>query len=387
MLGTMHRGRTGGVPDRARKTCLWLISALPLGACTEFAQHAEAVRQVNEGLSRENVTQAPVQQIAADPTTSPFLTPAPDVFEATGLAMWDGRQTLQGIWVAHPDARSARRVRIANPETGRAVDGALFRRDESLTGPPVLISSEAANALGLRPGFPVELEITALRPLAAEERAETSEAPADDAAETTKVATPASEAENNQDVAAAEPTAPAEESAGSAPERNEDTTQPAETEKPKEIEVAAAPATAETPPAAKPEPDAQPESEAAPKQEAAQVAETTAPAPTAPERAAPAEDPAPAAEVAAAAPPPSKPARPLARPFLQAGTFGVPENATGLVARLKRQGIPAKSQSFTSSGKTFARVVAGPFANAGERRAALRALRKLGITDAVPVRR
>ncbi len=95
---------------------------------------------------------------------SPYQQPAPKLFEATGTAVWDGKRTLQGVWVAHPEATSARRVRIYNTRTGAAVDGALFKRDPALTGPSVLVSSEAAQFLGLAPGDEVDLRIVALTP-------------------------------------------------------------------------------------------------------------------------------------------------------------------------------------------------------------------------------
>ena len=51
---------------------------------------------------------------------------APDVFQVTDSGLWDGRPSLGGVWVAHPMATSARRVRIYNVDNGAAVDGALF---------------------------------------------------------------------------------------------------------------------------------------------------------------------------------------------------------------------------------------------------------------------
>ena len=78
---------------------------------------------------------------------------------------------------------------------------------------------------------------------------------------------------------------------------------------------------------------------------------------------------------------------PLRLPYVQPGIFGVPQNATRLIKKLKSQGIPAISRSFKSKGKTFARVLAGPFQSTAERNAAQRTIRKMGLKDAVPVRR
>src|SRR5690606_24385404 len=76
--------------------------------------------------------QSPIVLAQVSGATSPQLVAVPDLFEATGTATWDGKRTLQGIWVAHPLATSARRVRIINKATGAAVDGALFKRDPAL---------------------------------------------------------------------------------------------------------------------------------------------------------------------------------------------------------------------------------------------------------------
>jgi hypothetical protein len=94
------------------------------------------------GNAGEVSTQAPGGR-AADvawgaAAVSPELVPAPAEFEATGTALWDGRPTFEGVWVAHPLASAARRVRIYSEATGAAGDGALFARDPALTGPSIL---------------------------------------------------------------------------------------------------------------------------------------------------------------------------------------------------------------------------------------------------------
>jgi len=140
-------------------------------------------------------------------TVSPLHEPAPDIFKATGLATWDGRRTLKGIWVAHPAATSARRVRIFNVTNGSAVDGALFKRDVALDGYPVLISSDAAEALGMVVGEPTDLRIVAVRSTGTPGGGGASGGPvaaSDDAGEVAATTDPT----------AAEPTAPA-----SAPEK------------------------------------------------------------------------------------------------------------------------------------------------------------------------
>lgn len=88
---------------------------------------------------------------------------APDVFQVTESGLWDGRPSLGGVWVAHPDARDPERVIIRNNSNGRFVIGALFRREREIPGPRVQVSSDAADALGMLPGAPVEVNVTALR--------------------------------------------------------------------------------------------------------------------------------------------------------------------------------------------------------------------------------
>ena len=88
---------------------------------------------------------------------------APDVFQTTDSALWDGRPSLGGIWVASPDVTDPMRVVILNPATGKSVNGALFRRERENPGPPLQVSSDTAEALGLLAGQPTMLQVTALR--------------------------------------------------------------------------------------------------------------------------------------------------------------------------------------------------------------------------------
>jgi cell division septation protein DedD len=88
---------------------------------------------------------------------------APDVFQASEAGLWDGRPSLGGIWVAHPDVTEPERVIVRNPENGKFVVGALFRRERDNPGPRLQVSSDAAEALGMLAGAPKELTVTALR--------------------------------------------------------------------------------------------------------------------------------------------------------------------------------------------------------------------------------
>ena len=88
---------------------------------------------------------------------------APDVFSVTDKGLWDGRPSLGGVWVAHPDVTDPERVIIRNEANGKFVIGALFRRERDLPGPKLQISSDAAAALNILAGAPAPLNVTALR--------------------------------------------------------------------------------------------------------------------------------------------------------------------------------------------------------------------------------
>jgi cell division septation protein DedD len=103
----------------------------------------------------------------AKPSTSTKLVErdveAPEVFQVTESGLWDGRPSLGGVWVAHPDAKDPERVIIRNSANGKFVIGALFRRERAIPGPRIQASSDAAAALGMLAGAPVQLNVTALR--------------------------------------------------------------------------------------------------------------------------------------------------------------------------------------------------------------------------------
>jgi len=88
---------------------------------------------------------------------------APEVFQVTEAGLWDGRPSLGGVWVAHPDVDEPERVIIRNTANGKFVIGALFRRERAIPGPRIQASSDAAAALGMLAGAPVQLNVTALR--------------------------------------------------------------------------------------------------------------------------------------------------------------------------------------------------------------------------------
>lgn len=88
---------------------------------------------------------------------------APEVFSVDEPGLWDGRPSLGGVWVAHPDVTEPERVIIRNAENESFVIGALFRRERDNPGPRIQVSSDAAETLGMLAGQPATLSVVALR--------------------------------------------------------------------------------------------------------------------------------------------------------------------------------------------------------------------------------
>ncbi len=110
----------------------------------------------------------------------------PDIFQVTDRGLWDGRPSLGGVWVAHPDVRDPERVVIRNAANGQSIVGALFRRERDNPGPAIQVSSDAAEELGLLAGAPTELSVVALR----REEVEVAAPVAEDSAEIAGLAAP-----------------------------------------------------------------------------------------------------------------------------------------------------------------------------------------------------
>jgi hypothetical protein len=259
---------------------------------------------------------------------------APEVFNVTAQGLWDGRPSLGGVWVASPDAKDPERVIIRNDASGETVIGALFRRERENPGPPIQISSDAAEALGLLAGQPAKVTITALR------RAE--EAPA--------TAAPAA-----ADTSAAIATAGAE------PEK---TGKPAETAAPAEA-AAIETGTLDTGAVA------------------AAIDKADAKAPVM--------DPDTLAKAAPAASTAAAPAAPSpatgGKSYIQLGIFSVEANAKRAADTVTKAGASAAVRKEESKGKTYWSVVAGPAASAADRDALMKKIKGLGFADAYFVSR
>jgi predicted small lipoprotein YifL len=111
-------------------------------------------------------------QAAQDETASPAAqsvqlverdVEAPDAFQVTEAGLWDGRPSLGGVGVAHPDVTEPERVIIRNQSNGTFVIGPLFRRERDNRGPALQMYADAASALQMLAGSPTHLQVTALR--------------------------------------------------------------------------------------------------------------------------------------------------------------------------------------------------------------------------------
>lgn len=148
---------------KARRCFLVLFVAAALAGCAEgkgpfgFAARASGTSADSSGAATRLVERD---------------VEAPEVFQMADEGLWDGRMSLGTIWVAHFKAKDPERVIIRNESNGKFVIGALFRRERDVPGPKFQVSSDAAEALGMKPGEPARLHVTALR------RAEVPEAPA-----------------------------------------------------------------------------------------------------------------------------------------------------------------------------------------------------------------
>lgn len=291
----------------------------------------------------------------------------PRAFSRREAALWDGRPSLGGVWIAHPDVTTPERVIIRNTENGRETIGALFKRERMNPGPAFQVSNEAANAINMLAGAPTVLEVVALR---TEEIAPAS-APEPEAV---------TEAAEVQVAAAPAPEAPA----SAAPT-------PAAEETPIAMAEAAEPAPARRGPfaglfgrrnaSAAPAPQAADGIETSPIDGAAdlRVADDAAALPM----------PGPTQTAAATAPSPAQQpqASTLAQPFIQLGIFSVEANARNAEAMASSAGLSARRVAGSAQGNSFWRVVVGPAQTQAEQREMMTKVRGLGFADAYTVRR
>ena len=159
--------RAGRRRVRATGVALALTSALALAACEEGANLSFLQPK---GGGEQGLPSNSTKLVERD-------VEAPDVFQVTEAGLWDGRPSIGGVWVAHPDVKEPERVIIRNNANGKFVIGALFRRERAIPGPRLQVSSDAAVALSMLAGAPVELNVTALRREAVDDTPPVSEVP------------------------------------------------------------------------------------------------------------------------------------------------------------------------------------------------------------------
>lgn len=330
-------------------------------------------------------------QVAAGSDTIVRDVERPDIFSVTENGLWDGRPSLGGVWVAHPDVAEPERVVITNVSNGQSVDGALFRRERENPGPRIQVSSDAAAALDILAGQPTELRVLAVRQEEVEievERPISDEAPLIDPETGMEIQMAPDESAPIEaaSLAVVEPTAEVavapEDDSGALPEV------------PGVIETVS-------------------EEEAAPRRgfwgrfrdslrndrgrgaAAAGVGVEAAGNVAASVEVAPAELPpavetapldpvasAAAAAIDAAEAAPPAPAEPLDNAYVQIGLFSQENNAEAAAERLRQKGIVPTITETDRGGTTFWRVVVGPVPTVEDRDALIETARDLGYRDA-----
>ena len=292
----------------------------------------------------------------------------PDIFSTQERGLWDGRPSLGGVWVAHPNVSDPERVLIRNTNTGVTVVGALFRRERASAGPALQVSSEAADALGMLAGAPAELTVVALRteevviepeipaeivePVEIEEVSEAPEevAAPEDIAETTldPIASAAAALDASEGVANT--------ATGVAGEIAEELV---ETPRERRIRLRE-----ERRAAREAERQAR-EAERIAAEEAAAAAQAQAQADEVPEEQA-------TPEIQST----------LDKPYIQIGIFSVESNARDAANGLRMQSVMTQIIEGSINGRTFWRVIVGPAENAGERSSLLEQVKEMGYSDA-----
>jgi cell division septation protein DedD len=345
---------TGKSPDIAGAG---LRLVLPVAAILALAACEGGFPSPGGGTTTAGATATSVELVETD-------VEAPEIFQVTDAGLWDGRPSLGGVWVAHPDVTEPERVIIRNQNNGTFVIGALFRRERENPGPVIQVSSDAAEALQMLAGAPATLNVTALR------REEPAAAP-----------------EPAPALAAALPSAGATEPLADADPLADPVAQPGPL------------------PAAEPEPrsgnffsrlfggDPAPEpapitdtASGLPQAEAIGVTplDPVAGAAAAIEAAEAAGVPGTEASPAplTSAPAPATGASDLTRPYIQLGIFSIESNANDLAQDLQSKGLATRVVAQESQGRSFWRVLVGPATSEAQRQTWLDQVKAEGFADA-----
>ncbi len=329
--------------SKLMKTGLAAVISVTLAAC-EDGKAPSLFKGNGQGGGLFNKNKDKTEQnVASKPTGDGSIklverdVESPEVFQVTEKALWDGRPSLGGVWVAHPDSKQPERVIIRNKTNEKFVIGALFKRERNNPGPKLQLSSDAASALGVLAGAPTTLNVTVLR---------RETVTVDDGG-----GSPATPETVTTEVLAPTPT--------------------------QDIEAAVLKSVAEADAKVKTKPKAA---------KTTDIARTT---PTIKPKIRPAAKPkaAPKTATAKAKTPPKVEAAPiitsrLSLPYIQLGFFSLEENANNTLKSLEIRKMPGKVSKASTKGKTFWRVLAGPAQTKGERDAYMKEIKKMGFTDA-----
>ena len=377
-----------------------LVAALALGGCVSSSGTVTAP----DGTVTQQATGPGQRVIERD-------VEAPEVFQVEDSGLWDGRPSLGGVWVAHPTVDDPERAMIRNPATGATVIGALFRRERENPGPLFQISSEAANALGILPGAPTDIAVTALRLQRVEIELDPAPEPATAAAETLAIA-PAEPVAEPAAQPVVEPVAPAATAPAGAPTGQVEIV---EQERPRRglrglfsrgerapqtaiaettlapvagvTTTAATAATAATATVVAATPQAPQPQTAEPSRERRSLRDLfrrRQPEPDTTLIALPDSGATPAAP--AAPQPAAQPQGPrISRPYVQIGIFSVEQNSRNARSQMQRAGLSAEIRRGRVGENLFWRVVVGPAGTTAERSDMLRRVRGLGFADAYAV--
>ena len=371
---------------------LIFIGVLSLSACAEGAFDLGTGDSASDTASATGtVTREGAQDVER-----------PDIFTTSEPALWDGRPSLGGIWIAHPDVTDPERAILINESTGQRVAGALFRRERDVPGPRLQLSSDAAAALHVLAGQPTEVTVIAVRRVEIEvPDPEADPEAGEDTAESDADATDGDAVEPVDGDAAAT----AEEAAQETPRRRnffERLFGPRRSASASEIAAGAESATegavAADGAGAAPietqtlDPVAATTAAAAAAISRAEASDKPAPRPSRTEEAAAPAVAAPSIETPAATeesepvvsePEATPPAQELRNPFIQVGLYTVEANAESAAAELRQAGIvPTVLQGERDDGSSFWRVVVGPVTTADDQAALLGQVRAAGYGDA-----
>ena len=332
----------------ARTAAVTSLVCLALAGCEE-GQTFNFGSKKPDGESAEAPVQGQARTVLKD-------VERPDVFNVSDTGLWDGRPSLGGVWVAHPEVTAPERVKITNTSNGESIAGALFRRERDNPGPRFQVSADAAAGLSMLAGQPAELTVLVVR----QEEIVIEAAPA-----------PVSEETPGDDGEILAGAATVDDSGADGPA----TEAPTKPKRPnffqrlfaKKPKTTAATGTALAGAAATVDIDT-----ATPDVETSTLDPVTTGAAAAIARAESDDKPAPRPARQA------EPASGLKNPYVQIGQFSVEANANAAASNLRQSGIVP---TILRSGEAW-RVVIGPVSTADDQAAILAQVKNLGYSDA-----